>query len=180
MGKYISLLRGINISGQKLIKMKDLTALYISIGFQNVETYLQSGNVLFYTELKDFKEISGIIEQGIKKKFGFDVSVLIKTGNDFKKIIKNNPYLKKNNTETEKIYVTLLFDKPERELLNKLTNPAAGDDEYSISGEIIYINCPDGYGRTKINNNFFEKKLNVTATTRNWNTVNMLLNLSEG
>jgi uncharacterized protein (DUF1697 family) len=179
MNKYISLLRGINISGQKLIKMPDLVDLYKSIGFQNIETYLQSGNVLFNSKSKEAKEISGIIEKEIKKKFGFDVSVLIKTRNDFKKIIKNNPYLKKSNAETKMFYVTLLFDKPDKELLRKLSNQKTGNDEFFIYVDTVYINCPEGYGRTKVNNNFFEKKLNVTATTRNWNTVNMLLKLSE-
>ena len=178
MGKYISLLRGINISGQKLIKMPVLIDLYKSIGFQNVETYLQSGNVLFNSDITDRKEIAGIIEEGIKYKFGYDVSVLIKIGINLKKIIKNNPFLK-NNADTVKFYITMLFEKPEKELLESIMNFQSGKDEFHINEDIIYINCPDGYGRTKINNNFFEKKLKVTATTRNWNTVNMLLKMSK-
>jgi uncharacterized protein (DUF1697 family) len=176
LSKYISLLRGINISGQKLIKMAELKLLYESLGFENVRTYLQSGNVIFDTKLFDKKKISGIIEKGIYKKYGFSVSVLIKTTDDFKKILKNNPFLKSKNTDVDKYYITMLFNAPEKSLLEKLCDLKSGNDEFEVFGDVIYINCPDGYGRTKLNNNIFEKKLKVIATTRNWRTIN---NLSE-
>ena len=179
MSRYISLLRGINITGHSLIKMTALVELYSYLGFQNIETYLQSGNVLFDSSLADTKKIADTIEMEIKKKLGLNISVLIKTGSDLKKIIKNNPYLKKNSAVTEKFYVTLLFKKPKKELLDAINNITSGNDEYYINGDIIYLNCPYGYGRTKLNNNIFEKKLKVIATTRNWNTINKLLGLTE-
>lgn len=179
MGRYISLLRGINITGYNLVKMPVLIELYKSLGFQNIETYLQSGNVVFNTDMSDIDKISGVIENEIKKKLGLSIRVLIKTGRDFKKIIKNNPFVKKVSDDTKSIYVTLLFEKPGKDLLSAIDEINPGKDEYYIIGDTIYINCPYGYGRTKLNNNVFEKKLKVTATTRNWNTVNMLYKMCE-
>lgn len=179
MGKYISLLRGINISGQKLIKMKNLIELYESLGFQNVITYLQSGNVLFNTKITEINKITGIIEKGIKKNLGYDVNVLIKTKSDFLEILKNNPFLKNKNPDIKKFYVTLLFNTPDAALLDDVNKIKDEYDEFKIYGNVIYINCPDGYGRTKMTNNFFEKKLKLTATTRNWNTINNLTQLAD-
>lgn len=174
MNRYISLLRGINVSGQKLIKMVELVKLFEDLGFKNVITYLQSGNVIFDTKLSDKKNISDVIEKGINKKYGFNVSVLLKTADDFKMILKNNPFLKEKNPETEKFYVTMLYGVPEKKYLILLSELKIDKDEFSIFEDVIYINCPDGYGRTKLNNNFFESKLKVTATTRNWKTINSL------
>jgi uncharacterized protein (DUF1697 family) len=156
--------------------MAELKLLYESSGFENVRTYLQSGNVIFETKLSDKKKISGIIEKGIYKKYGFKVSVLIKTTDDLKKILKNNPFLKSKNTDADKYYITMLFNTPEKTLMEELNVLISGNDEFEVLGDVIYINCPEGYGRTKFSNNIFEKKLKVIATTRNWRTIN---NLSE-
>ncbi len=169
MAVFISLLRGINVSGQKKIKMADLKKLYESINLSDVETYIQSGNVIFKSNDIDAKEISTKIENEIKKQYGFDVKILIKTPSELKNIIKNNPF------NEEKVYVTFLFNNPEIISAAEINKDLKESEKYKIHNDVIYLFCPDGYGRTKLSNNYFEQKLNVSATTRKWKTINKLL-----
>lgn len=178
MNKYISILRGINVSGSKMIKMEALRKLYEDLKFKNVKTYIQSGNVVF----EDKAANSKVLEQRIKKKildvFGFDVPVMVKETSELIVVLKNNPFVNKRNEDVTKLHVTFLSDEPDETLLAKIREKQYDPDEYIISGTAIYLFCPNGYGNTKLNNNFFENKLKVTATTRNWKTVNELVSLA--
>ena len=174
MRKYISMLRGINVSGQNKIKMEELKVLYESLGLKSVKTYIQSGNVIFESPESDVSELVNKIETAIKQAFGFSVIVTIRTMNEFQHVVKNNPFYEKVKEDVKKLHVTFLSDTPSKsslDLINKLENEP---DEWFIAGKEIYLYCPNGYGRTKLTNNYFEKKLNVSATTRNWKTVNKL------
>ena len=175
MQTYISILRGINVSGQKKILMTDLTKLYEDLGFKNVMTYIQSGNVLFKTDkiLSDV-EISDKIGHVIHKKYGFEVPVLVRTVKEMEKVIKGNPF--KNET-AEGLHVTFLSEKPSAENSGKLKDINFPPDRFIFKDTAIYL-AVSSYGNTKLSNNFFENKLKVTATTRNWKTVNMLVELA--
>lgn len=180
MNTYIALLRGINVSGQKMIKMAALTELFSTLKFTNVKTYIQSGNVVFQDKGKDVTALEKKITKGIKDTFGFDVPVLVLNADTLPSILKNNPYLKKKNTDIEKVYLTFFNGNYDQNVLDIL---AAGDykgDEFSIKDQVIYLHLPNNYGNTKLNNNFFESKLKITATTRNWKTMNELLKIAEG
>lgn len=179
MNTYISLLRGINVSGQKMIKMIELIELYESLKFNDVKTYLQSGNVIFNSSLNDIEKLSGMIEERIERKFGFRVDVLIRSINEFQQIISNNPFLKREGLDTSKLHVTFLSEIPSKTLLDEIKLPEIEVDEFNNIGREIYLFCPNGYGRTKLSNNFFEKKLDVIASTRNWKTVNILLHIAK-
>ncbi len=171
---YISLLRGINVSGQKKIRMEELKKLYESLDFTQVKTYIQSGNVIFESPDSDTSELVNRIETKIKQIFGFSVRVIIRTKNEFQHIINNNPFCGIRQEEITKLHVTFLSDTPAASTLNAIGEFENESDEWIIAGKDIYLFCPNGYGRTKLTNNFFEKKLNLSATTRNWNTVNKL------
>jgi len=177
MNTYISMLRGINVSGHNKISMTDLKNLYESLDFQNVITYLQSGNVVFDSDKQDASKISSQIEAQIKKSLSLSVSVLLRDKNDLQQIISGNPFVKRKK-DLIKLYVTFLQSSPAPFDFKRLPLPSDESDEFIIVDKEIFIFCPNGYGRTKLNNNFFEKKLNVIATTRNWNTVNALYKLS--
>jgi len=179
MQTYISILRGINVSGQKKINMKELKAMYESLSYQNVITYIQSGNVVFRSEKADEKVLAKTIEDAINAKFGFDVPVLVLTEKELRATIKNNPFLKQQDILIEKLHVTFLQQKPEPENIKKTEELEFSPDRFVISGKDVFVYCPNGYGKTKINNNFFESKLKVKATTRNWKTVNELQRLAE-
>lgn len=168
MQTYIALLRGINVSGQKKINMKDLLSYMEEIGLKNVKTYIQSGNFVFLSKLNS-NELINTIQNKIEKEYNFFVPVIILTGEEIKKIVKQNPY-KKLNTDIKHMYFTFLSESPENELIKDIKDQKYKDDEFIISDKIIYVFCPGGYGKTKLTNIFFESKLKVTASTRNWKT----------
>jgi uncharacterized protein (DUF1697 family) len=178
MGTFISMLRGINVSGHNKVGMADLKYLFETLNFRHPLTYVQSGNVVFDTSEKNTAKIHTLIETGILKSFGFPVSVIIRDTNDFHRIITNNPFLKKRDEDPTKLHVTFLLEPPQNSDLHKLPSSPNDSDEYIIDNKEIFIFCPNGYGRTKLNNNFFEKILNTSATTRNWNTVNALYKMA--
>ncbi len=172
MHTYISILRGINVSGQKKIIMTDLLKLYEDLGFIDVKTYIQSGNVVFNST----KKVSNAllvkqIESKINEIYGFQVPVIIRTADDLAKILASNPF---KTESTENLYVTFLSNLPNSNHLEKLTELNYLPDEFIVIEKDIYLNV-SSYGTTKLSNSFFENKLKVTATTRNWNTVNKLL-----
>jgi uncharacterized protein (DUF1697 family) len=179
MKTYISMLRGINVSGQKKIKMEGLKELYESLGFENVQTYIQSGNVIFECPDRNATELKNRIEGSIIAAFGYPVAVLIRTTSEFQRLIENNPLLGEKNRDATKLHVTFLSDIPEECLIENIKESKAESEDFSIAGREIYLYCPEGYGRTRMSNNFFEKKLKVAATTRNWKTVNKLLELAK-
>lgn len=178
MHTLISLLRGINVSGQKKIRMDDLKALYQSLGLENVKTYIQSGNVIFDTTDSNASTVSLRIENEIKRVYNYSVSVFIRTRNDLQNIIQSNPFLKDKSKDTNRLYVTFLSQAPNETTANELKVPENDLGEFYISDKEIYLFCPTGYGITKLSNNFFERKLGLAATSRNWNTVNKLFELS--
>lgn len=175
---YISFLRGINVSGQKMINMKELKVLYEKIGFKNVTTYIQSGNVVFQSEIKDSKKISSEIEKNIFKKYKFEVPVIIRTYDELKLIRDSNPFLKEKNINIDKLYVAMLSEFPSQLYIDKLNTFDFSPDRFILSGREVYICVENGFGRTKINNNFFENKLKLTATTRNVKTISELINIA--
>lgn len=175
---YISLLRGINVGGQKSIKMAELKSLYEALDYQNVHTYVQSGNVVFESNANS-SELKRQIRDGIVQKFGFPVDILVRTLDDWRKLITANPYARDATKDIKFLHITLLTVIPDADLVNRLAAPQAEGEAYAIHGDVVYLYCPNGYGRTKLTNNYWEKALKVSATTRNWNTVNHLLELAE-
>lgn len=168
---YICLLRGINVSGQKLIKMEELKRMFESLGFTNVLTYIQSGNIIFQSSQTDISELTNSIKKEINRLFGFDVSTLLKTKNESTQIVKNNPFKGK---DISKLHVTFLHKKPEKIPYTEIEKVKNKSEEFLINNKEIYLFCPNGYGKTKLTNTYFEKKLKVPATTRNWKTTNKL------
>ena len=179
MKTYVSLLRGINVSAQKRIKMEELRSLYTALGFQNIQTYIQSGNVVFQSQNPDAAELSRKIEAGILEHFGYSVSVLILLKSDLRRILDHNPFLKGRNEDISKLCVTFLFQTPAPSALDEISEVKDKHDEFQVSGQEIYLFCPQGFARTKLSNNFFERKLKVSATTRNWKTVNKLYEMTD-
>jgi uncharacterized protein (DUF1697 family) len=179
MATFISLLRGINVSGQKLIKMEALRLLYENSGFQNVTTYLQSGNVIFSGKEIDTNELEQKISRQIEKEFGFDVSVIVLSLDNLKRILDNNPFIKEINKDQAFLYVTFLSSKPDHYDPEIIENKIQNEEEISFSDNAVFLYCPNGYGRTKLTNNFLEARLHVSATTRNWKTTGELLKIAE-
>lgn len=179
MNTHISILRGINVSGQKKIKMADLNVLYQNLGFQDVQTYIQSGNVVFKSKDSDKSVIKNKIESKIREQYGFIAPVQILEFEELNETFLNNPFVNKRNEDTSKLHVTFLEEAPQNEFLISILNVNSASDEFFIYRKVIYLFCPNGYGRAKLNNTFFEKRLKTIATTRNWKTISKLIELSK-
>ena len=173
------MIRGINVSGQKKIKMDELRKMYEDIGFKKVTSYIQSGNVLFEDKSKNQNELAKRIEKKISEHFGYDVSLFVLTPDELKSIRKLNPFVKRKDVDVRRLYVSILLNKPDSALVEKLIVVNFEPDEFVINDKTIYLYCPVSYGNSKLSNNYFENKLKVIATTRNWNTVNELIRLAD-
>jgi uncharacterized protein (DUF1697 family) len=175
---FISLLRGINVSGQNKLAMDELRNLYERLNLANVTSYVQSGNLVFESEERDSSRLARKIESQIEQTFGYSIPVIIRMADELHRILTTNPFLKGKNVDSTKLHVTFLHGSPPMMKLNKLKNPDKEGDEFSIGEGEIFLFCPNGYGRTKLSNAYFERKLNVSATTRNWKTVNALYKMA--
>ena len=172
---YIALLRGINVSGQKKILMTDLRKLLSESGLENVKTYIQSGNVLFNTKKTSLEKLESKIHDAIKSHYGFDVSVIVKKPEEIKEILEACPFTLEKK---QKSYFTMLHSVPDKKLVEEASQKQYPGEEYHIINNCIYFYCATGVGKAKFNTNFFERKLNTTSTTRNYNTMMKLLSLS--
>lgn len=175
MQTYIALLRGINVSGQKKIKMADLRALLASAGFAQVQTYIQSGNIAFSSAENDQDALARNIETAIQQRYDFHVPTLVLTAEEIAHALTNNPFTDK---DTNRLYFTFLAAEPTAERVSLLKEANYAPEEFALHGKVVYFFSPHGYGRAKMNNNFFENKLQVKATTRNWKTVHKLLEMA--
>ena len=171
MDTAVSLLRGINVGGHKRVPMGELKMLYESLGFTMVTTYIQSGNVVFEYPGQAASEVSKEIEKGLLRRFGFDVSVLVRTREELHGVVEDLPFGARKKGGS---HVTFLSAEPRSVPLAEVGRARAKGEEISVRGTEVYLFLPNGYGRTKLSNAFLEKKLGVLATTRNWKTVEAL------
>jgi uncharacterized protein (DUF1697 family) len=178
MQTFISILRGINVSGQKKIVMADLKALYENLGYKGVDTYIQSGNVVFKTAKIANTELASTIEQEIFRKYNFHVPVIVRTAEEMKNIISTNPFIADKDIDIEKLHITFLAETPSQADLESIKTLDYPPDKFIIIGKEVFLYCPVNYGETKLSNKFFESKLKTSATTRNWKTVNKLLEIA--
>ena len=179
MKTYIALLRGINVSGNRPVKMDALRTLCGQLKFKNTRTYIQSGNIVF--EFKETKNevLEKLLTKKIKEVFGFDVPVLVKQLNELKAAAQNNPFVNVRNEDLSKLHITFFSTLPEPTAIEKITAGTYHPDECITAGNCVYLFCPAGYGNTKLNNAFFENKLKTAATTRNWKTITVLIEIGE-
>jgi uncharacterized protein (DUF1697 family) len=178
MSLFVAMLRGINVGGQKKIHMDTLRRVFETLGYTKVRTYVQSGNVVFDSAGCAVSELGKRIEEQIEKTCGFNVPVFIRQADELKDMLQSNPYLKNDNVSRAALHVTFLYQPPSINDWRNLSAPIDIADEFSLGKSVIYLYCPNGYGKTKLSNNFFERKLGVLVTTRNWNTVNALYKLA--
>ena len=178
MNTFISMLRGINVSGQKKMRMVELKTQYKTKKLANVETYLQSGNVIFDSPSSDSSTLAELTEAQIKTILGFSVRVFIRGNKDFRRIIKSNPFMSGRFKDPAKLHATFLYNSPPVSKLTHLALPKNETAEFSIGEKKIFLFCPNGYGRTKLSNSFFERKLDTPSATKNWKTVHALYKMA--
>ena len=177
MSTYAAILRAINVSGRNKITMPALRDAFVALGYEDVVTYIQSGNVVFRTRAPRAK-LGATIEDCIAREFGQSVKAVLRSAKELADIVAKNPFLTRRGVDRAHLHVTFLASTPARAAVSSLSVPS-GSDELIIAGKDVYVYAPGGYGKTKVNNTFVERRLGV-ATTRNWNTVTKLFELTAG
>ncbi|QXP77555.1 MULTISPECIES: DUF1697 domain-containing protein [Winogradskyella] len=175
MQNYIALLRGVNVGGHRKISMQELKTLLSKSGLENVQTYIQSGNVIFKTIDEDKRVLENKIQNLILTHFGFEIPVLVLLRSELEIIFNNCPF---SDAKKEHSYFVILSDISNEKLIKEASEKRYIDDDYKIMNNCIYLFCSKGYGKSKFNLSYFEKKLDVNATARNYKTMVKLLSLS--
>jgi uncharacterized protein (DUF1697 family) len=170
---HVALLRGINVGGKNSLPMKVLAAMFVKSGCEDVSTYIQSGNVIFRAESALAEKLPGVIGAAIKKRFGFEPPMVLRSRDELRKVADGNPFLE---FEAETMHVAFLADLPAKEDAKSLEPKPP--DEFALIGREIYLRCPSGFGKTKLTNVYFDARLKTVSTVRNWKTVLKLLELT--
>jgi len=175
---HVALLRGINVGGKNSLPMKDLTAMFEKAGCTHVSTYIQSGNVVFKADAKLAQQISNVISKEIKKAHQLDVPVVVRSAKELLKISKANPFFKKGGT-VDTVHVAFLVHTPHKTAIQSLDAKRSPGDAFEVAGSEVYLHCPNGFGRTKLTNQYFDSKLSTTSTVRNWKTLLKLIEMTQ-
>jgi uncharacterized protein (DUF1697 family) len=178
MTVMICLLRGVNVGGHNMIKMDALRALCESLGHSKVQTYVQSGNVVFQTGERDGAKLAAKIEDDIAKKNGFRPDVILRTAAEMREVIAKNPFAKRNGIEPGKLIVTFLADQLSAKMKAAVLGLKPDLEEIRVHGRELYIYFPDGSGRSKLVP-LLSRVLKNKGAGRNWNTVLKLLEMAE-
>jgi len=175
MASYVALLRGVNVGGNNKVPMKALVEMFESLGHEDVATFIQSGNVVFTAGSSSPADIAASLEREISSTFGVKTAVLLRTKPEMRAIAKHNPFMSPS-ADVSKLQVTFLDLVPDKAVLAKLEPDACAPDEFAVRSREVYSLCPNGFGRSRLVA-YLERRLGQRATSRNWNTVNKLLDL---
>lgn len=174
MPAYAALLRGINVGGHNKVAMADLRALCGELGLGDVTTYIQSGNVVFSSARTDAGVLAGELEGAIAGAFGFGVPVVVRSAADLDAVAASNPFVRRGR-DPSVLSVGFLSDLPAPDAVRALrADPLAsppGGDEFELVGQEVFLHHPNGYGRSKLTNSYFDRRLGTMMTVRNWRTV---------
>ena len=174
---FVALLRAVNVSGRNRVPMAELRARLEAAGFAGVQTYVQSGNVVFKAASDDPAEHAATIRGLIEREFGGDVGVQVLTATELAQVAAANPFAVSGSDE-KALHVTFLEGPAPVAAFGGLDLPAQPGERAELGGRVVYLYLPHGYGRTKLNNAYLERALKTSATTRNWRTVLTLAQMS--
>ncbi|TNH25202.1 DUF1697 domain-containing protein [Micromonospora orduensis] len=179
MTRYVALLRGVNV-GTTRLAMADLRRIVSDLGHEDVSTYLQSGNVVFGSAVRDAEKLAAGIERALADELGLAVPVLVRSAREVAAVAGGNPYAAIEDDPT-RLLVAFLRSAPAKSTVDALVVPGGENVSFTVTGREIFLHFPDGgYGRTKFANAYLEKKLAVVATTRNWKSVRALAEMAAG
>jgi uncharacterized protein (DUF1697 family) len=167
---FIALLRGINVSGRNKILMADLRSLCVDLGWQNVQSYIQSGNLLFEAETTA-ATLESELEQAVGQVFGLSIPVIVRETAVWSTYINNNPYPQASQTEPNLVMLALAKLSPKEGTVTGLQAYAAGGERITQVGDALWIHYPNGSGRSKLSPAVLDRLVGSPVTTRNWRTV---------
>ena len=178
MRTWVALLRGVNVGGARKIRMAELRDLCASLGFESVATYIQSGNVVFRAAEDDPATVAAMVSDAVERTFDFDVTTLVRDAHQLEAVVAGNPFLAEGVEDTRRLHVTFLGETPQASIREDFARYRVGGDELRLVGREAYLHCPGGMGRSKLTPAFIERSLGTASTTRNWRTVNTLLEMA--
>jgi uncharacterized protein (DUF1697 family) len=167
---YVALLRGVNVGGARPLPMERLRALFAEAGANSVESFIQSGNVVFAATEAQAPQILADVSARIRQEFGFAAPIVLRDATAWQTLIDSNPFLG-DGADPNTLHALCLSETPSREALDRLDPRRSPGDEFEVRGRDIYLRLPSGVARTKLTNAWFDSKLRVTSTLRNWRTV---------
>ncbi len=175
---YIALLRAVNVGGHQLIKMDALRTVCESSGLERVKTYVQSGNVVFWSEEKNEAKVAARLQKAIEQSAGFAPDVILRTRAEVESVIARNPFAARKDVPGNKLLVTFFDHEPEREAAAKVNAMKLPPEEFHLLGRELYVFYPQGSGRSKFPVVSIGKTLKAAGTARNWNTVLKLFEMA--
>jgi uncharacterized protein (DUF1697 family) len=176
---YVALMRGINVGGKNSVPMKELVAIFEKAKCKNVETYIQSGNVVFEADDKVALTIAKTVAAGVEKRLGVKSPVVMRTASEIAAVFRGNPFLKRDAaTSLEALYVMFLEDTPHKKAIASLDPNRSPPDQHVVRGREVFLHLPNGGARSKLTNAYFDSRLDTVSTARNWRTVQRLAELS--
>ena len=178
MTAIVSMLRAVNVGGHNKVKMDALRALYVSLGLQDPQTCIQSGNVVFRVDGRSLPLLAKRIEEGIERRFGFRPAVIVRTSSEMRRVIARNPFATRRDLDPSKLAVIFFATDPGKAARDTLLAIKPDPEELRIEGRELYIYFPNGMGQSKLPA-LIEKALRTPGTGRNWNTVRKLLEIAE-
>jgi uncharacterized protein (DUF1697 family) len=173
---FVALFSGINVGGNRIVKMAELKTFFVNLGFADVATYVQSGNVVFRSEKGDAAALSKEIEAAFEKKWGFNSRIMVRDAGWFERLVKKNPY-PDLAAEPTKLHAYALERAPTQEEAKRLADKCTGPESFEIKGDVLYLRAPDGLGKSAFAN-LIPRTLKVPGTARNWRSVLALLEMA--
>jgi uncharacterized protein (DUF1697 family) len=175
MKRYIVLLRAVMPSGKNKVPMAQLREALSAGGFENVRTYIQSGNALVDTTLPA-REVESRVHDLIREHIGPDLAIVARTPAQVRKVLTGNPF--RDGHDPSRVFFALLAKRPPAANVKRLLEEDLGEERLTVAGTCAYLYIPGQFGGNRLSNNFVEKRLGVAATTRNLNTLTKLVELS--
>jgi uncharacterized protein (DUF1697 family) len=174
--RYVAFLRGINVGGKNKLSMKDLALVFDAAGASDVNTYIQSGNVAFSLAPDLASSFGAEIEKRIQRKLKLNVPIVLRSDKELRTVVAKNPFAKAGRS-VDAFHVLFLAHKPTKSAISALDPARSPPDEFTVLNQEIYLFCPNGVGKSKLTNAYFDSKLATISTGRNWRTVLAMLDL---
>ena len=174
---YVALLRGVNVGGKNRLPMQGLRDVFLASGCHRVQTYIQSGNVVFAAGKNELANLSDRIKVAIEERFGLTVPVVTRSAADLARVIESNPFDLGEN-DSRRLHVGFLLGEPDPRDVASLDPNRSPPDRFEVSGREVYLWCPNGIGRSKLTTQYFDSRLHTVMTVRNWRTVNRLAEMA--
>ena len=175
--RYVALLRGVNVGGRNRLPMADLRAIFAEAGCAAVQTYIQSGNVVFEAAADLTERLPEIVTTAIQRQFGFESAVVIRSGEELRQVVASNPF--DTSGDPRFLHVAFLAEAPGDEAVSRLDPERSPQDAFAVRGRHVYLHYPNGVAGSRLTNEYRAAQLRTASTMRNWRTVLTLLEMVE-